>query len=172
MTVNGPLLRDIHLPSAAWWPPAPGWWLLAVLVLLLVAAGVWIAWRRARRRPLLAALREVDQLAAAFTRDRDTAALADGASRLLRRVARKINPAVASADGEAWRAFVHVHAHDARTRAALDALLAARFRAHPLLDAESLLVALRAWCRGALGAKRSVSRRGDARDGRAQAAAT
>lgn len=158
MNANGPVLRDIHLPTAAWWPLAPGWWLLAALILLVVLAGAWFAWWRARRRPLAAALREVDRLAAAFARDADMAVLVEGASRLLRRVARRIEPAVASTRGEVWRAFVHVSAGDADTRKALDALLDARYRARPALDAETLLAALRTWCRHALGMRRVSSR--------------
>lgn len=150
MNADGPVLRDIHLPSAAWWPLAPGWWLLAVLVLLAVAAGVWFARRRMRRRPLAAALREIDRLAAAFAHDGDAAALVDGASRLLRRVALRVAPDAAAQAGASWQAFVQSHASDAGTRRALDEFARERFRAQPVLDAPALLAALRAWCRSAL----------------------
>lgn len=170
MNAGGPMLCDIHLPPAAWWPLAPGWWLLAALVLLLAVAGIWLAKRRVRRRPLAVALREIDRLAATFTRDGGTAALVDGASRLLRRVARRIDPVAASASGEAWRAFVHANTRDPAARSALDALLDARFRARPALDAQALLSALRTWCRGALGARHVAPRRRNAHVRRTQAA--
>lgn len=161
MTANGPVLRDIHLPPAAWWPLAPGWWMLLALVVLSAVFGAWWCMRRARRRPRVAALREVDALAAAFARDGDAGRLADGASRLLRRVARSIDPAAAARDGEAWRAFLHAHARGAAEREALDGLVDARFRAQPRLDAPALLATLRAWCRSALadGGARKVSRK-------------
>ncbi|MGH8112772.1 MAG: DUF4381 family protein [Rhodanobacteraceae bacterium] len=148
--MNGPVLRDIHVPPAGWWPPGPGWWIVAAFVvaacLLLVA---WLAWRR-HRAPRRAALREVDTLASAFGRDGDAAKLADGASRLLRRIARRIDPAVAARGGGDWRAFLHRHARNDTARAALDQLVEARFRAGPAIDAPALLAALRAWCREAL----------------------
>lgn len=150
MSAPGPVLRDIHVPPAAWWPPAPGWWLLAALV--VVAAGC-IAWwwrRHARRRALRVVLREIDAMQAVHARDGNDAQLADAASRLLRRVAFRINPAVASQDGAVWRTFLHAHAFDAATRQALDTLAETRFRAHPALDAPRLCAALRAWCRAAL----------------------
>lgn len=150
MNTEAPVLRDIHLPPAGWWPPAPGWWLLAG-ALLLVAAGIaWLLWRHARRRPLRAALREIGILESTFARDGDVAWLADAASRLLRRVARRIDPAAASQSGNAWRAFVHRHANGVGTRMILDELIDARFRAQPALDVPALMAALRAWCRVAL----------------------
>jgi hypothetical protein len=76
--------------------------------------------------------------------------MADACSRLLRRVARRIDPAAMSATGAAWRAFLHRHARDAVTRQALDDLDGARFRADPALDAPALYAALRSWCRVAL----------------------
>ena len=150
MTAMGPVLRDIHLPPASWWPPAPGWWLLAVLVLVagaLVAA--WFVYRR-RHVALRALLREIDGLELAYARDADCARLADRASRVLRRVARRIESPAASANGSAWRAFVQKYAHAEATREALDALLDVRFRVAPVLDVSALCGALRAWCRAAL----------------------
>lgn len=155
--MNGPVLRDIHLPPAPWWPLAPGWWAL-LAVLLLAALGVaWWLHRRAQRGPLRAALREIDTLVAAHAVDGSDDRLADGASRLLRRVASRIDPAAAAQDGAAWITFVHTHARDADTRHALDALAAERFRACPSLDAPALLQALRTWCRAALSARAPAS---------------
>lgn len=162
MNPGGPVLRDIHLPAAAWWPPALGWWLLLALLLMVAAAGIWLVrWQR-RQRPLAAALREIDRLAAAFDRNGDTTALADGASRLMRRVARSVDPVSASASGAAWRMFVHAQVRDDAARKVLDSLLDGRFRAHPVLDAQALLAALRTWCRVALQghARRVRTRRG------------
>lgn len=162
MNVDGPVLRDIHLPPAPWWPPAPGVWLVAALLALLAGSVAWWLWRHARRRPLRAALREVDRIARAWAVDRDAANVLDGASRLLRRVARRIDPAAASASGDAWRGFVHRYAPDEDTRATLDAFLGARYRAQPALDARVLLPALRAWCRRALrpGVRRPIAATG------------
>lgn len=150
MSVDGPVLRDIHLPPAAWWPPAPGWWIVAALVLLAASVLAWLQWRRARRHPLRAALREVDALAAAYACDSDDARLADGASRLMRRVAYMIDPEAASRSGDAWHTFLDRYARDADTKAALDHLVESRFHAHPVLDEAALLAALRVWCRNAL----------------------
>jgi len=169
MSVDGPSLRDIHLPSAAWWPLAPGWWVVVASIVLLVVVAAWSMRRRKRHRPLAMALQEIDVLAATFARNGDTAELADGASRLLRRVGRKVDPAIASRSGEAWRTFVQAHAHDADVRATLDGLLDARFRARPVLDAPALLAALRAWCGNAL---RHGKPSGKSRDGKPGNAAT
>jgi hypothetical protein len=148
--MTGPVLRDIHLPPAHWWPPAPGWWLLAA-VLLLAAVGIaWWLRRSARGTPMRAALREIDALEAAHARDGNTAHLAEGASRLMRRVARRVAPDAAAHAGALWDAFVGSHAPDETTRHALDALASERFRAEPVLDAPALSAALRAWCRDAL----------------------
>ena len=164
MNVDGPVLRDIHLPPAPWWPPAPGVWLVLALVVAALGATAWWLWRHARRRPLRAALREVDRIGQAWATDRDATNLLDGASRLLRRVARRIDPAAASASGDAWRGFVHRYAPDEDTRATLDAFLDARYRAQPALDAQVLLPALRTWCRRALrpGVRQPVAAAGPA----------
>jgi hypothetical protein len=151
--MNGPVLRDIHLPPAHWWPLAPGWWLIAAL---LVLAAVGIAWwmrRAARAHPVRVAMREIDALEAAYAHDGNVRKLADGASRLMRRVALRVAPGVAAQAGASWRAFVQMHASDTAGRRALDALASERFRAQPSLDAPALLAALRAWCRNALHAR-------------------
>jgi Domain of unknown function (DUF4381) len=166
VNVNGPVLRDIHLPSAAWWPPAPGWWALAGMILLAAVVLVWWAARHARQGRLRTVLREIDVLAATYARDGDDVRLADRASRLLRRIAHDIDPVLASQSGEAWRAFVHSHAKDAAVREALDDLIDARFRPRPVLDAAVLFAALRTWCadtlRMAAARRLAVSRSGAA----------
>lgn len=151
--MNGPLLRDIHLPLAPWWPPALGWWLLAALLLLAAIGIAWWLRRMARGNPVRAAMREIDALEAAHARDGNAAHLADAASRLMRRVALRVAPDVAAQTGATWHAFVQMHASDASTRQALAELDGERFRAQPVLDASALLAALRAWCRDALRAR-------------------
>lgn len=148
--MNGPVLRDIHLPHASWWPPAPGWWLLAG-ALLLLATGIALWLRRcARRGPLRAALREIDALEAVHARDADDSRLVDGASRLMRRIALRVAPVAGAQTGEAWRAFVRRYARDAATMETLDRLDVARFRSRPEVDASAMLSALRSWCTDAL----------------------
>lgn len=147
--MTGPVLRDIHVPPAAWWPLAPGWWLLIGLLVLLAAIVAWWLWRRSRRRVVRAALREVDRMEAAFARDGDSSELLADASRLLRRVALRIDPAAAACGGETWRAFLRGRTQDARVAATLDRLIDAPFRARPDIDPPALLHALRQWCKHA-----------------------
>jgi hypothetical protein len=150
LNAAGPLLRDIHVAPAPWWPPAPRWWLLAMLLVVVAALVVIAMRRRARQRPLQIALGELDALARAYARDGDAARVLDRASRLVRRVARRTEPAIASQTGAPWRAFLHRHARDACTAAALEVLLDARFRPASDVDVGALLAALRKWCRAAL----------------------
>lgn len=150
MNASGPVLRDIHLPPAPWWPLAPGWWLLALGLVFVIAGFALWRWVWQRGHLLHSALREIEAIEAGYAANRDDAQLADQASRLLRRIARRVDPAAAAQSGEAWRAFLHHHAHDPDTRKALDDLADARFRAHPVLDAPALMAALRTWCRNGL----------------------
>ncbi|HET7931067.1 MAG TPA: DUF4381 family protein [Rhodanobacteraceae bacterium] len=166
MNDAGPVLRDIHLPPASWWPPAPGWWILAGLLVLLVAASAWWLRRRTRTHVVQLALREIAQLEAAFESSRDAAALAAGASRLLRRVARRVEPAAASTGGDAWREFVHRRAADERIASELDTLATASFQRQPRIDATKLLDALRRWCTHALRAPHPASDVAGRRDAR------
>lgn len=96
------VLRDIHTPAAPpLWPPAPGWWVLAALVLLGVLALAWRGWRRHRRRRAVARLFD-DALRDAGTPAARIAAM----SILLRRAARRRDPASQALDGDAWIAFL------------------------------------------------------------------
>lgn len=99
---DGLVLRDIH-PSAApsWWPPAPGWWLVAMG--LLLAAAALLAWRllRARRRRRLLALFDAEADAAA-----GPVAEVAAMSALLRRAARRRDPAADRLQGQAWLDFL------------------------------------------------------------------
>ena len=151
--MNGPVLRDIHLPPAHWWPLAPGWWLLVALLLLAALGVAWWLRRAARAHPVRVAMHEIDVLEAAYASDQDVGRLVDGASRLMRRVALRVAPDVAAQAGAGWRAFVHMHAPDASIRQVLDELAGERYRAQQALDAQALLAALRAWCRRALRAR-------------------
>ncbi|HEX7348484.1 MAG TPA: DUF4381 domain-containing protein [Rhodanobacteraceae bacterium] len=157
MTVAGPTLRDIHLPTAAWWPLAPAWWMVvAVLAASIIAIIAW-AWIHRRRRALRAALREIDAWQREQQHAPDVRALAAQASALMRRVARHVEPGVASRDGAAWRGFVGRYARTAATREVLQHLLDERYRRAPTLDAATLLPALRLWCRAALGHRTGAS---------------
>lgn len=100
--MDGVVLRDIHQPPAPpWWPPAPGWWLLAALVLLTLGLWAWWYWRRRRHRRAVAALFD-DTLAQAPTPAAQVAAM----SELLRRAARRVDPAADRLRGEDWLRFL------------------------------------------------------------------
>lgn len=102
-------LRDIHLPpEPGLWPPAFGWWLVAVALALLGAA---LARRHWRRRPLRAALRELDAVAAHWQRGSDPVRLARSLSKLLRRYALSRFPhaGIAGLTGRAWLDFLDEH---------------------------------------------------------------
>ncbi len=152
---SGPLLRDIHLPPApSWWPPAPGWWGLAALLLVALAWAAW-QWRRhrQRRRQVDRVLAEVDALAAQYARDGDHAALAAGLHQLLRRAARRLDPAAAQAQGPAWRRIVAAVPIDAPALETLLALETAMYRPRAAFDPAAGVEAVRRWLRAALSRK-------------------
>ena len=101
---DGLVLRDVHegVPPP-WWPPAPGWWLLLAVVLIALAALIWHRWRSHRRR--LAILRLFDD---AVARGATPAEQVAAMSELLRRAARRIDPAADRLEGEAWTSFLDV----------------------------------------------------------------
>ncbi len=95
-------LRDVHPGIApSWWPPAPGWWMLAATLLIIVAVVAW--WWLRRRRRQAALLRLFDEaIARAETPSQQVAAM----SELLRRAARRHDPAADRLEGEAWLQFL------------------------------------------------------------------
>ncbi|MEG3193408.1 DUF4381 family protein [Lysobacter sp. D1-1-M9] len=96
------VLRDIHQPPAPpWWPPAPGWWLLAAALLLVILGVAWLAARRRRRRRAIAALFDRAVVAAPTPSERVAVM-----SELLRRAARRRDPAADKLQGEVWLAFL------------------------------------------------------------------
>lgn len=102
------VLRDIHQPPAPpWWPPAPGWWLVAAVVLLVLAALAWRLLRRHRHRRAHAALFD-----RALARAPSPAAEVAAMSELLRRAARRHDPAADRYEGEDWLRFLDAGAKE------------------------------------------------------------
>lgn len=141
----GPVLRDIHLPPApGWWPPAPGWWVLAgllVLVMWFIARRGWQARRRALRRDALMAMLE----AVVARHAQSPQALAAALHELLRRAARRLDPAAVTQCGEPWRATL---ARVAVTGEHIDQLMqldAAMYRPQATIDCAATTAAMRAW---------------------------
>jgi hypothetical protein len=96
------VLRDIHQPPAPpWWPPAPGWWLVGALVVAALAVWAALRLRRQRHHAAQAAVFDAALAAAATPSDRIAAM-----SELLRRAARRRDPAADRLQGEAWLAFL------------------------------------------------------------------
>ncbi len=93
---TGLVLRDVHVtPAPSWWPPAPGWWWLAAIVLLLISGWAWWWWRGQRRRRSSRQLFDTACIGA-------PAAQVAAISELLRRAARRVDPAAVRLEGEAW----------------------------------------------------------------------
>ncbi len=97
MAPNELALRDVHLPPPpGWWPPAVGWWwVIAAIVLILLLVG-GAMWRRRARRRRWAQLFLADSVA-----DSNAARIA-AISMLLRRAARRLDPAADTLQGDAW----------------------------------------------------------------------
>lgn len=91
-------LRPAHdPPPPSWWPPAPGWWLVAAVVLVVFGLIAWWRWRRLQFRRRCERIFQT-RLAAAKTPAAEIAAM----SELLRRAARRREPAAVAFAGEAW----------------------------------------------------------------------
>ena len=102
-------LRDIHLPEPiSWWPPAPGWWLLLGLILLTVAA-VFLFRRYQKKQALKKqVLAEFEILFELYNKEKNTTALVQSLSVLLRRACISFYPRseAASLTGESWLQFL------------------------------------------------------------------
>jgi hypothetical protein len=95
-------LRDVHLPPApSGWPPAPGWWIVFATVLLVGIAWAW--WRRRVRRRRYVIERVFDDRLLGI--DSASAGIA-AMSELLRRAARRRDPAAATLSGDDWLRFL------------------------------------------------------------------
>lgn len=96
------VLRDIHQPAApSWWPPAPGWWLVAAVIAFALGALAWRHWRRYAQRRSHARLFDA-MVEHADAPSEKIAAM----SELLRRAARRIDPAADTLVGDAWLGFL------------------------------------------------------------------
>lgn len=162
MTPAGPVLRDIHLPPPPpWWPPAPGWWALAALALAALGIAIYAGLRRrARRRQIARVLAEVDALDARHAQDADHARLAAGLHQLLRRSARRLDPASTQAQGAAWRQALAAVPVDPATLETLVNLETAMYRPRGAFDAAAGVAATRRWL--ALALKRKAVERAHA----------
>ncbi|HKJ50632.1 MAG TPA: DUF4381 domain-containing protein [Gammaproteobacteria bacterium] len=150
--MNGPELRDIHLPAdSLWWPPAPGWWLLPVLVLLLVAALLWL--RSRRRHPSFDRLSilELRQIRREYDAGRaDSGAVINAVASLLRRVliGYRGRTVAAASTGGAWLGQLEqLVSRPAFSDQQLQLLARGRYRAETDCDVESLLQACEVWIR-------------------------
>lgn len=144
---TGPVLRDIHLPpEPSWWPPAPGWWALGLIAVLAFVVAWWLARRyRACRRGQRQLTAELDHLAADYARDGDVAVLAASLHQLLRRVARRHDPATTQQSGSAWRQTLARVPVDDATLNRLLALDDAMYRAQSDFDVAATMSAARRW---------------------------
>lgn len=154
--MNGPELRDIHLPAdSLWWPPAPGWWLLALLAALALVALLW--WRRRQRHPPLSRLsmRELARIRQDFGQGRvDRRAAVDTAARLLRRVAigyRGRSAAAASTGGDWLQQLEELAPRQAFNAEQLQWLAHGRYRRDADCDVDALLAACEVWMRSLPG---------------------
>ena len=102
ITSDALVLRDIHQPAPpSWWPPAPGWLLVMAIIAVALAALAWRVWRRHAQRRAHARLFDMT-VERAGAPSEQLAAM----SELLRRAARRIDPAADKLAGDAWLGFL------------------------------------------------------------------
>ena len=112
-------LRDIHLPPMpSLWPPAPGWWWVGAALVLLMGCIAAIRVRRHRRQRAWARMFD-DAVASAPTASGRIAAM----SELLRRAARRVDPAADTLSGEDWFDFLDAGLRTSPFRSGPGALL-------------------------------------------------
>ncbi len=146
--MNGPDLRDIHLPDAvSWWPLAPGWWLLAILVLALALLS-WYWFVRRGRKPLRAlSLDELARIRAALESGENQRATLNELAGLLRRIliSYRGRDGYADSTGPAWAAQLRELSPAGFSDADLELLGAARYRREVDADLAALLDACERW---------------------------
>ncbi len=102
-------LRDIHLPDpVSWWPLAPGWWLLLALLVLAIAAFYLFRFYQKKQAIKKQVLIEFERLCQRHDKDKNSIALIQSLSTLLRRACISFYPRseVASLTGSAWLDFL------------------------------------------------------------------
>ncbi len=142
-------LRAMQLPPATGaWPPAPGWWLLGLGLLTVTGLLYWY-WRRRRRDPRRAALRQLARIRRDYAQHRCRARLARECAELLKRTALTLFPRqeVAALAGEPWLRYLR-QSGKKMPDDALQPLLQAQYQPAPQFDAERLLADCRRWLRG------------------------
>lgn len=148
--MNGPELRDIHLPATvSAWPPAPGWWLLALL-LAIAAALAWLYWQRRRRRTLAAlALDELARIRAGLDSGEAEQAAINALAGLLRRllISYRGRDGYADSTGDAWVAQLRELSAAGFSDAQFALLGHARYRRDATADVAALLDAGEHWVR-------------------------
>jgi len=160
--MNGPELRDIHLPAdSPWWPPAPGWWLLLLLAALALAGYLW--WRRRRQNPPPArlSLRELARIRQDFRAGRvDRRAAGDALAAVLRRVLMvyRGRAAAAASTGDGWLAQLEELApRQSFSNEQLQWLARGRYRRDADCDVDALLAACEGWMRSLPGKTRHAA---------------
>ncbi|MCW8830374.1 MAG: DUF4381 domain-containing protein [Gammaproteobacteria bacterium] len=102
-------LRDIHLPEPiSWWPLAPGWWFLLGGILFIILA-VFLYQRYQKKQALKKqVLAEFETIRAQYNKEKNSTALVQSLSILLRRACISFYPRseAASLTGESWLQFL------------------------------------------------------------------
>ncbi len=149
--MNGPELRDIHLPDAVgWWPPAPGWWLLLALVVGLALLLPWLR-RWLRQKPVRRlSLGEFERIRSDYRNGLGETETVNRIAALLRRtlIGYRGRTGFAASTGEAWLAQLEQLApSQGFTAAQLHTLARGRYRAGDQCDVDGLLVSCERWIR-------------------------
>ena len=160
--MNGPELRDIHLPAdGLWWPPAPGWWVLLALLAAIAVSLAW--WRRRRRHPSARRLlrREVEAMRRGYRQGQaDSDSTVTAVARLLRRtlIGYLGRRETAASTGDAWLAQLEqLTPRHGFSPEQLQLLARGRYRRDVDCDVESLLGACEEWVRNLPGEPRRAA---------------
>lgn len=119
----GLVLRDVHVPPApSFWPPAPGWWLVATVVVALLVLAWWLRRRQGIRT------RSWQRLFDAACEQSSPPAQVGAISELLRRAARRADPASEKLEGRQWLEFLDGRRPGEFSEAHADLLLEGGYR--------------------------------------------